>query len=79
MQQVESAQSLEGGSKTEISQAAVVNEETSTVGGYTKYYYAGGDLLAFNRSSGYGQDYGRRYVFKDHPSASLRTSLARPA
>ncbi len=34
--------------------------------GYTKYYYAGGDLVAFTRSSGYGQDYGRRYVFKDH-------------
>ncbi len=55
MQQVESAQSLEGGSKAEFSQAAVINEGTSTVGGYTKYYYAGGDLVAFDRSSGYGQ------------------------
>ncbi len=54
MQQVESAQSLEGG-KAEFSQAAVVNEETSAAGGYTKYYYAGSDLVAFNRSSGYGQ------------------------
>ncbi|MCP4089014.1 MAG: RHS repeat-associated core domain-containing protein [Gammaproteobacteria bacterium] len=55
---------------------AVVNGETTyypfphyeetTDSGYTKYYYAGGDLVAFNRSSGYGQDYGRRYVFKDH-------------
>ncbi|MCP4166544.1 MAG: hypothetical protein GY759_11705, partial [Chloroflexi bacterium] len=66
MQQVESVQSLEG-SKAEFSQAAVVNEET-TDSGYTKYYYVGGDLVAFTRSSGYGQDYGRRYVFKDHPS-----------
>ncbi|MCP4082972.1 MAG: hypothetical protein GY743_22330, partial [Planctomycetaceae bacterium] len=72
MQQVESVQSLEG-SQAEFSQAAVVNEETTTAGGYTKYYYVGGDLVAFNRSSGYGQDYGRRYVFKDHPSTSLRT------
>ncbi len=65
MQQVESAQSLEGG-KAELSQAAVVNEETSAVGGYTKYYYAGSDLVAFNRSSGYGEAYGLRYVFGDH-------------
>ncbi|MCP4128742.1 MAG: hypothetical protein GY753_17025, partial [Gammaproteobacteria bacterium] len=64
---------------------AVVNGETTyypfphyeetTDSGYTKYYYAGSDLVAFTRSSGYGQDYGRRYVFKDHPSTSLRTSL----
>ncbi len=31
----------------------------------TKYYHAGSDLVAFNRS-GYGQNYGRRYVFRDH-------------
>ncbi len=45
------------------------------ISSYTKFYYAGSDLVAFTRSSGYGQDYGRRYVFKDHPSTSLRTSL----
>ncbi len=55
---------------------AVVNGETTfypfphyeetTDSGYTKYYYAGGDLVAFNRSSGYGEAYGLRYVFDDH-------------
>ncbi len=40
--------------------------EEEAGGGYTKYYFAGGDLVAFERSSGYGQDYGRRYVFRDH-------------
>jgi len=25
-----------------------------------------GDLVAFERSSGYGNYYGRRYVFRDH-------------
>ncbi len=35
---------------------------------YTKYYHAGGDLVAFTRSSGYGPvaGYGNRYVFRDH-------------
>ncbi len=62
------------GGKVELSLAAVVNEETTVVG-YTKYYYAGSELVAFNRSSDYEKDYGTRFVFNDHPSASLRTSL----
>lgn len=35
---------------------------------YTKYYYASNDLVAFERSSGYGSTagYGRRFVFRDH-------------
>ena len=44
---------------------------------YTRYYFAGADLVAFERSSGYGSGagYGRRFVLRDHPSATLRTSL----
>jgi RHS repeat-associated protein len=38
-----------------------------TVGsGDTKYYYIAGQLVAFERSSGYGVDWGRRFVFRDH-------------
>ncbi|MCP4128061.1 MAG: hypothetical protein GY753_13495, partial [Gammaproteobacteria bacterium] len=33
---------------------------------YTKYYHAGGQLQAFDRTSGYGSYYGRRFVFRDH-------------
>ena len=55
---------------------AVVNGETthypgrhfeSTLGsGHTKYYFAGGQLIAFERSPEYETNYGRRYVFRDH-------------
>ena len=39
----------------------------STIGsGSTKYYYAGGQLIAFERSPEYGINYGRRFVFRDH-------------
>ena len=34
--------------------------------GNTKYYYIAGQLVAFERSSGYGVDWGRRFVFRDH-------------
>jgi RHS repeat-associated protein len=38
-----------------------------TVGsGDTKYYFIAGQLVAFERSSGYGVDWGRRFVFRDH-------------
>jgi RHS repeat-associated protein len=38
-----------------------------TVGsGDTKYYYIAGQLVAFERSAGYGVDWGRRFVFRDH-------------
>ena len=48
----------------------------STVGsGSTKYYYAGGQLIAFERSPEYGINYGRRFVFRDHPFVRLRTWL----
>ncbi len=33
---------------------------------YTKYFFAGNELVAFERSSGYGSYTGRRYVFRDH-------------
>ncbi|MCO6452041.1 MAG: RES domain-containing protein [Caldilineales bacterium] len=35
---------------------------------YTKYYFAGSDLVEFERSSGYGSTagYGRRFVLRDH-------------
>ncbi len=37
-----------------------------TVGsGDTKYYFIAGQLVAFERSSGYGVDWGRRFVFRD--------------
>jgi len=39
----------------------------STIGsGSTKYFYADGQLVSFERSPDYGQDYGRRFVFRDH-------------
>ncbi len=50
--------------------AAVENSAAST-----KYYRANGQLVAFRRESGYGEAYGLRYVFGDHPSTSLRTSF----
>jgi RHS repeat-associated protein len=34
--------------------------------GNTKYYYIAGQLVAFERSSGYGVDWGRRFLFRDH-------------
>jgi len=34
--------------------------------GNTKYYTIAGQLVAFERSSGYGVDWGRRFVFRDH-------------
>jgi RHS repeat-associated protein len=43
--------------------------------GNTKYYFIAGQLVAFERSSGYGVDWGRRFVFRDHPSTALRTGL----
>jgi hypothetical protein len=45
--------------------------------GNTKYYLiptgddVAGQLVAFERSSGYGVDWGRRFVFRDHPSKPL--------
>ncbi len=34
--------------------------------GDTKYYFIAGQLVAFERSSGYGVDWGRRFVLRDH-------------
>jgi len=34
--------------------------------GNTKYYTIAGQLVAFERSSGYGVDWGRRFLFRDH-------------
>jgi len=49
----------------------------STVGsGATKYYYADGQLVTFERSAGYDPEpYGMRYVLRDHPFVRLRTWL----
>jgi len=49
--------------------------ETTIGSGSTKYYYADGQLVSFERSADYGVDNGRRFVFRDHPSISLRTCL----
>jgi len=51
--------------------------------GSTKYFpstplrtgFADGQLVSFERSPDYGVDNGRRFVFRDHPSISLRTCL----
>ena len=40
----------------------------------TKYYFANGQLVAFQRSD-YPENNGHRFVFRDHPSATLRTCL----
>ncbi|MCP4082868.1 MAG: hypothetical protein GY743_21790, partial [Planctomycetaceae bacterium] len=40
--------------------------ESTLSSGYTKYYFTGEQLVAFERSSGYGNHYGRRFVFRDH-------------
>ncbi len=49
--------------------------ETTLNSGDTKYYFIAGQFVAFERSSGYGVDWGRRFVFRDHPSTALRTGL----
>ncbi len=40
--------------------------EAALGSGFTKYYFADGQLVTLERSPEYGDAYGRRYVFRDH-------------
>jgi YD repeat-containing protein len=67
-----------GGLVTETHYVGAHYEKTVDSGD-TKYYYIAGQLVAFERSSGYGVDWGRRFLFRDHPSKPLRARHFRSA
>jgi len=63
---------ITAGSQVTETHYAGAHYEKTVGSGDTKYYYiptgddVAGQLVAFERSSGYGVDWGRRFLFRDH-------------